>query len=83
MKSITKKYKRRRNNNKTKVRKINKNKRKYFKKQKGGAPGIKIKDTIITSLSGPISFYYLKPNQVIKTIKPRLKIMPIMIIRKL
>jgi len=62
MKSITKKYKRRRNNKKTKVRKINKSKRKYFKKQKGGAPGIKIKDTIITSLSGPISFYYLKPK---------------------
>ena len=44
-------------------KRINKNKRKYIKKQKGGAPGIKITDTIITSLSGPISFYYLKPKE--------------------
>ena len=36
-------------------------------KQIGGSDynlkqGIKIKDTIITSLTGPVSFYYLKPN---------------------
>ena len=61
MKSITKKNKRRRNNKKTKVRKINKRRRKIYK-QKGGAYGIEINDTLITSLSGPVSFYYLKPN---------------------
>lgn len=33
-----------------------------MKKQKGGAYGIEINDTLITSLSGPVSFYYLKPN---------------------
>jgi len=32
------------------------------RRQTGGGNGITINDTTITSLSGPISFYYLKPN---------------------
>lgn len=61
MSSFTSKIKIKKKNQKKRKTKTRINKR-YKKNQKGGANGITINDTTVTSLSGPKSFYYLKPN---------------------